>query len=131
MYICAIGTVGCGLVVFSSNDWIFFSLSLLTRFIQGFGNTLYVTSAFAIITNEFSDNQEKYLGWANGAMGIGLFLGPTVGAVLYTYIDYTYTFVTFGCLLVLTGLIGQLLLPSDLNTSSDMHEHVTASQAAR
>jgi hypothetical protein len=38
---------------------------------------------FSIITIEFSDEKEKYLGWAESATGMGLAIGPTVGGLMY------------------------------------------------
>lgn len=61
LIICLLGTLGLGLVSLSENEWLFFWLSTLLRFISGAGNTLYLTAGFAIISTEFCDDIEKYL----------------------------------------------------------------------
>ena len=38
---------------------------------------------YAIITYVFSENREKYLGWAEASSGVGLMIGPVLGGVFY------------------------------------------------
>ena len=63
----------------------------------------------------FSDNREKYLGMAEAAAGIGLMLGPVMGAFIYAYVGYMGTFFIFAGVLFLSGCSVYLALPSSLN----------------
>jgi len=59
---------------------------------------------YAIVTIEFSDNAEKYIGWLEVASGLGLVGGPLIGSVLYGFISYKYTFISFGVFFFLSGI---------------------------
>eukprot|EP00347_Sterkiella_histriomuscorum_P000894 403374114 len=93
----------------------FFWASMVARFFQGMGDAFIQTSSFSLITIEFSDDQEKYLGWAEAATGMGLAIGPTLGSLVYEEVQYLYTFVIFGGLLILGGILIFIMLPSRLN----------------
>ena len=54
---------------------------------------------YSIITIEFPENREKYVGWAESASGMGLLFGPAMGAVVYGCFGYIGTFITFGAVL--------------------------------
>jgi len=68
-----------------------------------------------LITIEFADDQEKYLGWAEAATGMGLAIGPTLGSFVYDEVQYLYTFVIFGALLLASLIPVYLALPRRLN----------------
>lgn len=46
---------------------------------------------------------------------MGLAIGPTLGSLVYDEVQYLYTFVIFGGLLVLGGLLILFMLPNRLN----------------
>lgn len=69
-----------------------------------------------MITIEFSEDQEKYLGWAEAATGLGLAVGPTLGSLVYNEVGYEWTFVIFGIVLGLGGVLIYMVLPATLNT---------------
>jgi MFS family permease len=82
------------------------------RFIQGIGNALVQTACYAIITFVYSDNREKYLGYAEAVTGIGLMLGPVMGGPLYEGLGYFYSFACFGGILLFSLTIALLITPN-------------------
>lgn len=107
----------------------FFWASMVARFFQGIGDAFIQTASnykhypfilnhilgFSLITIEFADEQEKYLGWAEAATGMGLAIGPTLGSLVYDKVGYENTFVIFGGLLALGGVLIFFTLPNRLN----------------
>ena len=84
---------------------------------QGVGNALVQTACYAIITHVFSDNREKYLGYAEAVTGVGLMLGPVLGGPLYTAFGYFESFSIFGGILAISLVIALIITPSTLNES--------------
>ena len=81
-----LSTVGFGLLDYLPNDavWIFFGCSIFFRFLQGIGGTCLQVAGQTIILSEFANNREKGLSYFNASRGLGIFLGPISGGVLYT-----------------------------------------------
>jgi MFS family permease len=50
-----LASIGFGLLVYVSNDTLFFVLSIILRFIQGFGDAGSSTAVFSIIGTEFTE----------------------------------------------------------------------------
>ena len=68
-----------------------------------------------MITLEFSDNSDRYIGYAEGAVGVGLLIGPALGSLMYGFLGYVETFVAFGVVLMLSMIPLYIFLPDDLN----------------
>ena len=73
------------------------------------------TATYAIITNVFSENREKYLGYAEAVTSIGLMLGPVIGGPLYTFCGYFYSFSIFAGFLIISLIVSLIITPSSLN----------------
>ena len=73
------------------------------------------TACYAIITYVFSEDREKYLGYAEAVTGIGLMLGPVMGGPLYEHLGYFYSFTAFGGILVLSLTAALVITPGSLN----------------
>lgn len=65
--------------MYIKNDMAFYVMSLVLKFMQGFGDSAGTTAFFSIIAIEFSKEQELYFGYFESAVGIGLMLGPVIG----------------------------------------------------
>ena len=76
-------TVGFGVTYHIENDIAFFVISIALRLIQGFGDAACSTSIFSIIGQEFPNNRDEYLGYVEGAVGVGLMAGPVIGQLIY------------------------------------------------
>ncbi|CDW74258.1 permeases of the major facilitator superfamily [Stylonychia lemnae] len=81
--------------------------------------------SFSLITIEFAEDQEKYLGWAEAATGMGLAIGPTLGSLVYEEVGYLYTFIIFGGLLLLGVIQIFFTLPRRLNDGYSQSQDVT------
>ena len=67
------------------------------------------------MTNQFSDNREKYLGMSEAAAGIGTMVGPVIGSVLYAYFGYFWAFIFFAVMLGFSGILSFFILSNSLN----------------
>jgi MFS family permease len=45
-------------------------------------------TAYSVITQIFSSEIMKYIGYVEISVGVGLGLGPTIGSIIFTYTDY-------------------------------------------
>ncbi len=99
-------------------DKTFFAVALLSRFTQGLGDALVTVAAFSIITIEFPDDKEKYIGWMQTCCGLGLLLGPVIGQGVFVLFGRSYadTFYFLGGLMLFCVIIASILLPNRLNT---------------
>ena len=55
-------------------------------------------TCYAVITSVFSDQLLKYIGYIEIVVGLGLGIGPMVGALVYPYLRYRGTMYFFGFL---------------------------------
>lgn len=63
----------------TADDKLFFALSIVTRFLQGVGDSMVATAAYSIVSIEFPFNRDKYVGLCQTAVGVGLLAGPFIG----------------------------------------------------
>jgi MFS family permease len=73
------------------------------------------TATYAIITNVFSEEREKYLGYAEAVTSIGLMLGPVIGGPLYSLCGYFFSFTIFAGFLIISLIVSLIITPSSLN----------------
>ena len=59
---------------------------------------------------------------------MGLAIGPTLGSLVYEEVDYLYTFVIFGVLLVLGGILIFFMLPDRLNKGYQQQQLIVLRQ---
>jgi len=108
VFIFCFGSLGCA---FSSS----FERLLLSRFVQGIGASMMMSSGPAIIKAVFpADNLGRSLGLVGIATASGLMSGPLVSGLLLTYFSWKSIFlvtVPFSILICLLGLILLKYLP--------------------
>jgi predicted MFS family arabinose efflux permease len=51
---------------------------------------------FSIITKEFKEKSDSYIGWAETAYNSGILVGPVIGSLIYGIGGYEFTFICFG-----------------------------------
>lgn len=100
---------------FVTDDQTYFYVSMVFRFIQGIGNAMIQTACYAIITFVYSENREKYLGYAEAFTGIGLMLGPVIGGFFYSFFGYFGSFACFSGVIFFSMIVSLLITPSALN----------------
>ena len=71
-----------GILQFIDSLYVFIGLSFLAQIIGGVGGGLNSTCAMAIITTFFPNEKEYYIGILEGGIGIGMLIGPLIGAFL-------------------------------------------------
>jgi MFS family permease len=95
----------------------FFGIAMVVRGFQGFANSFIGTSIYSMTTIEFPEDREKYIGYVELSLGLGLMLGPVLGSVFMNLTggSFEYTFYIFGFLIALGGLFAFCALPNYLN----------------
>ena len=72
----------------------------------------------SIITIEFQDRADKYIGWCEAAAGFGLAFGPAIGSLIYEYTSFANTFIIYGGFLLLGTVFIAVFLPQRTNKGS-------------
>lgn len=92
-------------------------MAMVVRGFQGFANSFIGTSIYSMTTIEFPEDREKYIGYVELALGLGLMLGPVLGSVFMNITDGSFeiTFYIFGFLIACGGLFAFFALPNYLN----------------
>lgn len=81
------------------------------------------TACYAIISHVFSENREKYIGYAEAVTGVGLMMGPVIGGPLYQYMGYFWSFNVFAAIMAISFLVSLVITPSNLNQSVPEQNH--------
>ena len=76
---------------------------------------IYNLIDYSIITYNFSENREKYLGMGESAAGFGTMMGPVLAGLLYYYLKYCGAFMSFAFFLFVAGAISFLFVPNSIN----------------
>ena len=74
----------------------FLMISLIAQILGGIGAGANSTASMAIMSSFAPNEREKYIGWVEGAAGVGLLTGPLFGAALYNVGGFVMPFFTFG-----------------------------------
>jgi MFS family permease len=64
-----------------------------------------------VITIVFKEDQEKYLGWAEVATGMGLAIGPVIGSLIFTFFGYSLAFMIYGIVLLICAVPLMIMIP--------------------
>ncbi|XP_059154909.1 MFS-type transporter SLC18B1-like [Physella acuta] len=81
------------------------------RCVEALAASAFMTSGFAIISNEFPQNVATVFALLEMADGIGLMTGPALGGFLYQVGGYGLPFFVVGTLIILTGIGIFMFLP--------------------
>ena len=80
---------------------------------------MVATSAYSIVSIEFPDQREVYIGYCQTAVGLGLLMGPVIGTTIYGFAKYQNTFYILAGILTLSFLTAIFMLPSRINKYSN------------
>ena len=114
-----LATIGFGMLQYISSSTLFFFLSMLMRALQGIGTSFNMTSIYSIVASEFADARERHYGYIEMSLGIGMFLGPFLSGIFYTYLKYVGTFLLLAGFLIIGLIIDIILLPNRLNNKAE------------
>uniref|UniRef100_T1J6T1 Major facilitator superfamily (MFS) profile domain-containing protein n=1 Tax=Strigamia maritima TaxID=126957 RepID=T1J6T1_STRMM len=96
--------------VYSANT--FLTLSFLVRIVEGIGQAAYLTGSFTIIAQEFPNRVATMFAILEAAYGVGLFVGPFIGGVLFEVGGFTLPFLVTGISLLIGTAVTYLILPA-------------------
>jgi len=71
----------------------------------------------SIISIEFPEDKELYLGYLGMAEGTGCTLGPLFGSLVYRWLNYVDTFYFFTFYIFAIGMSTVAFIPSRINNS--------------
>ena len=74
------------------------------------------------MTNIYSDDIMKYIGYIEIAVGVGLGAGPTLGSIISVYCTYEVTMYVFGIINTVGLLACIFMIPGELNSSATEEE---------
>lgn len=70
----------------------------------------------SIIAAEFKNDKPRYISYVNMSLGLGLALGPVLGSLVYSFLNYRDTFYFFAAYICLIGTVCVSVVPSRLNS---------------
>ena len=117
LFFLIIANVGIGTLYYLPDDQpiLFICLMIIVRCLQGYGDSLTITTCFSLILQTFSTQKDIYVGYAEAAVGIGLTFGPAMGSLIYSYFGYEMVFYSFGMVSFIVLFICALCIPSSVN----------------
>lgn len=108
----AVGMIGSGL---APTIWVL----LLWRLVAGAGSALYMTGAQIYLIDIAGDAQRaRYIATNQGALLVGVSVGPAIGGLLADAYGLRAPFLVVGAGAVITALYGFLRLPETLGTGA-------------
>lgn len=110
MFLMGTSFISFGMISELESKEIFITLSLFTRFFQGFSSSLIQTTMYSISANFYPDNKDAMIGYIEAVTGIGLIMGPIIGSGLYALGGYQFIFYSFGSLFILGSQFVKLFL---------------------
>ncbi|CDW87173.1 permeases of the major facilitator superfamily [Stylonychia lemnae] len=97
----------------------FFWISIVFRTLQGAGDSIIFTTGSAIICLEFRDEREKYMGYVQTSIGVGIMSGPVIGQLIFNEVGFQMTFMYFAFMMLIPLILAsQLSIPSQYQKNS-------------
>ncbi len=88
--------MGLGSLKFVESKTNFIVFSFIWKFLCGIGAGINSTASMAIIATHYKSEREKTIGMMEASSGIGLLIGPFLGAILYQLGGYALPFFVLG-----------------------------------
>jgi MFS family permease len=107
--------IGLGLLSHCRNPTNFRYAALILRFLEGSGDVLLQFTGYSVITAVFSEELTAHIGYIEITTGLGLSMGPFMGALVYPYLAYEGTMYFFGFLCFCCAIMCQVCMPRKLN----------------
>jgi len=76
---------------------------------------MVATASYSIVTIEFPNQREVYIGYCQTSVGLGLLMGPVIGTTIYKFAKYELTFYILGAVLICSLGVAIWLLPNRIN----------------
>lgn len=78
--LCLAGLGACG---YFDDVFYFKWISVVLRFVQGFGDVVMQVACYGLVCLTFSDEISKYCAFVEMSVGLGLAVGPFLGSIIY------------------------------------------------
>lgn len=88
MIVMSAATLTFGLASYSESLVVFILVSAIARIFQGIADAGVSVAIPSIITKEYPEQQDKYLGYYNMSIGVGTCAGPVLGSLIYAFLSY-------------------------------------------
>lgn len=83
---------------------------------------------YSILTNTFSENRERAIGFGETAAGLGLMVGPILGGSLNTAFGYAYCYYILSGFLAFAALFNVVVMPNSINFSNKEEDPLPMTQ---
>ena len=110
-----ISMISFGFITYIHSKIVLIVVSLGIRGLQGFSSSMIQTTSYAIIAIIFKDNQQKYLGYLESSMGVGLITGPMIGSAIYSLFGFEATFFVIGGIFIILAPLLFFVIPKSVN----------------
>lgn len=121
-----VSMIGFGLINYLDSKNLLITAAISLRTFQGLSSGLIQTTSYAIVAILFPDNQQKYLGILEAAMGFGLITGPVIGSSLYTAVGFHGTFYCVGSIFICSAVVLYFVVPKSVDKSDEEMQHLTS-----
>ena len=99
-----------------ASQWkLFFILSCVARFFQGYGDSLSMATAMSLISTNFPEEKEKFISYIGASMGFGLMLGPPLGSFIFGKLSFAMVFYFFSIWIFVMMILQYVFIPSSYN----------------
>ncbi|KAH9513777.1 hypothetical protein Btru_042116 [Bulinus truncatus] len=102
----------------------FIVICFACRSVEALGLSAFITSSFAIISNEFPRHVATVFGLLETANGVGLMAGPALGGFLYEAGGFGLPFYVIGAAILATGTLMFFFLPLPEDVKHDRKANV-------
>ena len=79
------------------------------------GSAAIQTTCYAIATSDYKHEKDRIIGYLEASIGLGMILGPAIGASIYSLFGYAGTFYAFGMINIILAIILYMLFPTKKN----------------
>ncbi|CAK57001.1 unnamed protein product (macronuclear) [Paramecium tetraurelia] len=108
MLIQSIGLFCFPLLTLTNDRTMFITISLLGRFISGFGASAFLTPLYAAIPQKYPESVDQKMAIAEFFSSFGYLCGPVIGSLLYTLGGFSFPFILFASCSVIIAIILKL-----------------------
>lgn len=112
------------------NGGIFYTISYLSRLVQGIADAQICIALFSITSIEFTEEPAKWMGFMQGSLALGMLMGPVLSSAVFPLFKYAGTFIFYGVTIAFFGMGSCWMLPNRLNSSKAAQELDLHSEAA-
>jgi hypothetical protein len=107
-----ISNLGLGIISHLASPLHFKYIALVLRYIEGQGDVLLQFTSYSVITSVFFEDLTTHIGYLEVAAGLGLSLGPIMGAMVFPLLNYEGTMYFFSMLSFATALVCYIFMPN-------------------